>query len=432
VEIYLVGGAVRDALLGRPVRDRDFVVVNATPQTMLEQGYVAVGKDFPVFLHPITREEYALARRERQICDAQATLLTDLAWRDLTINAIAQHTETQALVDPFNGQADLQARVLRHVPGFAADPLRVLRTARLASQLDFAIAPATQTLMADLCAQGALATVNADRIWAELVKGLTGPAPGRFVRELHTCGALAVILPEVEALYGIPQHAQWHPEVDTGVHVEMVVGMAARLAPGNLAVAWAALMHDLGKALTKPIEWPKHHNHELLGREPLKAVHARLPVPNDCQRLADRVCVYHLQSHTSFESRPGTLIKLFHAVDAFRRPDTLRDFTLACEADSRGRLGLTERPYPQAAYLQAMFEVARQVDSAPFVEQGLTGPKLGRALNDARIRAVKHAMGPCKATLGLPSHQAVSPPKTPVMGETAAPSKPTGRRGPQP
>lgn len=388
VKTYLVGGAVRDQLLGLPVRDRDHVVVDATSAEMRDLGFSPVGKDFPIFLHPVTREEYALVRGGGS---ARAALEADLAARDLTINAMAMDEETGDLVDPLNGQQDLQDKLLRPAPGFTEDPIRLLRAARFAARfqsLGFRLSEELGDLMAAEVARGALNNVSSDRVWLELSKALTGPSPSVFLNTLQACGALAVLLPEVDALYGIPQNAQWHPEVDTGTHVEMVVDMAARLAPGQLDVAWAALTHDLGKALSDPAHLPKHHGHEKAGLTPLAAVHARLPVPAACMRLARLVCEFHLEAHTTYESKPGTLHKLFGKLDAYRRPETLDNFLLACEADKRGRLGMTESAYPQSVYLKSALQASAAVSARPWVEQGLTGERLATALEQARLRAL--------------------------------------------
>lgn len=406
MKIYMVGGAVRDILLGRPVRDRDHVVVDGTAETLLALGFEPVGKDFPIFLHPQTREEHALARGAGRGMEA---LLADLAARDLTINAMAMDMETGEVIDPWGGMEDLHARLLRPVAGFGHDPIRVLRAARFAARLEadgFKMSEVLTTAMHQQVACGALAKAHPDRVWLELSKALSGPRPATFLRALHACGALAVWLPEVDALYGVPQAAQWHPEIDTGIHTEMVLEMAGRLAPGRLDVAWSALTHDLGKALTPAELLPRHHGHEEAGLVPLAAVHARLPVPTACRTLAERVCELHLNAHTAFDSRAGTLHKLFLSLDAYRQPDRLNAFALACEADKRGRLGLTEEAYPQAAYLREALAAARAVRATAFVEQGLTGERMATAMRDARIRAIngiKHAWAQVRSEADAPA-----------------------------
>ena len=401
MRIYLVGGAVRDQLLNRDVADRDHVVVGATPEEMRARGFRPVGKDFPVFLHPDTQEEYALARTERKTgrgyhgfafhADPSVTLEEDLARRDLTINAMARG-EDGALVDPFHGARDLEARVLRHVsPAFVEDPVRVLRVARFAARyapLGFRIADETLALMRRMVDDGEVDHLVAERVWQETHKALAEPMPSAFVRALRDCGALRVVFPEVDALYGVPQRAEFHPEIDTGVHVEMVLDMAARLAPGDDLVAFCALTHDLGKALTPQDELPRHIMHEQRGGAPLRALCARLKVPAEHAALAERVCRHHLEVHRAFELRASTLLRLFEALDAFRRPERLSPFLLACEADKRGRLGFADAPYPQADFLRAAFAAAAAIEAEPFVAQGLRGPDIGEAMREARARAI--------------------------------------------
>jgi tRNA nucleotidyltransferase (CCA-adding enzyme) len=401
MRIYLVGGAVRDRLLGRDVADRDFVVVGATPDEMRAAGYRPVGKDFPVFLHPATQEEYALARTERKTghgyhgfafhADPSVTLEQDLERRDLTINAMAMD-ERGELVDPFAGRRDLEQRVLRHVsPAFVEDPVRVLRVARFAARyapLGFRIADETLALMRRMVDDGEVDHLVAERVWTETRKALGEPAPSAFLRALRACGALRVVFPEVDALYGVPQRAEFHPEVDTGRHIELVLDQAARLAPGDDLVGWCALVHDLGKALTPQHELPRHVMHEQRGREPVRAVSARLKVPAEHAALAELVCRFHLDAHRAFELRPETVLKLLESLDAFRRPERVARFLAACEADKRGRLGLADEPYPQADYLRAAHAAARAIDAAPFVARGITGPKVGDAVRAARIAAI--------------------------------------------
>ncbi len=399
---FLVGGAVRDQLLGRDVADRDYVVVGATPQQMLDLGYQPVGKDFPVFLHPRTNEEHALARTERKSgrgyrgfvvdADPSVTLEQDLERRDLTINAMAMD-EHGGLVDPFGGQRDLADRVLRHVsPAFVEDPVRVLRVARFAARyapLGFRVAEETRALMQAMVEDGEVAHLVPERVWTEARKALAEPVPSAFVRVLRDCGALRVVFPEVDALYGVPQRAEYHPEVDTGTHIELVLDMAARLAPGDDLVGWCALTHDLGKALTPVDELPRHILHEQRGVEPLRALCARLKVPNEYAALAEQVCRHHLDAHRALELRPQTVLELLERLDAFRRPERLRRFLLACEADKRGRLGLSDGDYPQAGFLHAAREAAAAIDAKPFLAKGLAGPKLGEAIRRERMRAIK-------------------------------------------
>ena len=398
---YLVGGAVRDNLLGLNVVDRDFVVVGATPDEMRVLGYRPVGKDFPVFLHPHTQEEYALARTERKTgrgyhafefhTDLSVTLEQDLARRDLTINAMAED-ENGAIVDPFHGQRDLAARVLRHVsPAFLEDPVRVLRVARFAARyasLGFTIADETLALMRQMVDSGEVDHLVAERVWAETRKALGEATPSAFVRALRACGALHVIFPEVDALYGVPQRADYHPEIDTGMHVELVLDMAARLAPGDDVVGWCALTHDLGKALTPADELPRHIRHEHNGAAPLRALCDRLKVPAEHAALAQLVCRFHLDAHRALELKPATVLELLEHLDSFRRPERLQRFLIACEADKRGRLGLSESSYPQADFLRAAHAAACAIGAAPFVKQGLGGTAIGAAMREARVRAI--------------------------------------------
>ena len=401
MHIYLVGGAVRDKLLERPVVDRDHVVVGARPEDLLELGYKPVGKDFPVFLHPKTGEEYALARTERKTghgyhgfvfqADATVTLEQDLARRDLTINAIAQD-QHGTLTDPYHGVRDIEARVLRHVSeAFVEDPVRVLRVARFAARfapLGFTVADETMALMQQMVRNGEVDHLVPERVWAETRKALAEPQPSAFLRVLRECGALAVLFPEIDALYGVPQRVEFHPEVDTGVHLEMVLDAAARIAPGNDIVGFCALMHDLGKALTPVNELPRHVGHEHRGVVPLRALAARLKVPTEHAALAEQVCREHLNAHRVFELKPGTVLKLLNALDALRRPARLELFLAACEADKLGRFGHENDAYPQAGYLREAQAAAAAVESSRFVEQGLVGPAIGEAMNAARVDAI--------------------------------------------
>ena len=380
MRVYLVGGAVRDRLLGRPVVDRDFVVVGARPEDLLRLGYKPVGKDFPVFLHPETSEEYALARTERKSGNGyhgftfhtatDVTLEDDLRRRDLTLNAMAED-EHGALIDPYGGARDLQARVLRHVsPAFAEDPLRILRVARFAARyaaLGFTVAPETMALMRDMVAAGEAAHLVAERVWQETARALTEPRPGVFVQVLRACGALAVLFPELDKLYGTAQRAEFHPEIDAGVHQEMVSDMAARLAPGDALVGYCALLHDLGKGITPREELPKHINHEATGVPLVQAVNRRWKVPAEFAAMAEHTCRLHLLCHRALELRPGSVVDVFERIDAFRKPDRVRVLLTACEADQRGRLGRTESDYPPGPYLRACFDAARAVSAQPFV-----------------------------------------------------------------
>jgi tRNA nucleotidyltransferase (CCA-adding enzyme) len=402
MQTYLVGGAVRDKLLGLGVADRDFVVVGATPDEMRALGYRPVGNDFPVFLQPQTGEEYALARTERKTgrgyhafafhVDPSVTLEQDLQRRDLTINAMAED-ERGAIVDPFGGQRDLAARVLRHVsPAFAEDPVRVLRIARFAARYasrGFRIADETLALMRQMAETGEVDHLVAERVWTETRKALAEPTPSAFMRSLRASDALRVVFPEVDALYGVPQRAEYHPEIDTGTHVELVLDMAARLAPGDDLVGWCALTHDLGKALTPQDELPRHIRHEHNGIAPLRALCARLKVPAEHASLAELVCRFHLDAHRALELRPTTVLELLERLDSFRRPERLQRFLLACEADKRGRLGLSESPYPQADFLRAAHAAACAVKAADFVAQGLAGTAIGAAMREARVRVIE-------------------------------------------
>ena len=404
LETYLVGGAVRDRLLGLPPGDRDFVVVGATPDEMRARGFRAVGRDFPVFLHPQTGEEYALARTERKSgrgyrgfvvdADPSVTLEQDLARRDFTINAIAEDADGR-LVDPFGGARDLDARVLRHVgPAFVEDPLRVLRAARFLARfapLGFTLAPETAALMREMTATGELSELTPERVWQELVRALASPRPSAFLRVLHDVGALAVVLPEVDALYGVPQRADFHPEVDTGVHVELVCDMAATLAPGDALIGFAALTHDLGKALTPDYVLPKHLGHEHAGLAPLRALCERLRVPTAHRQLAEMACREHLNVHRVFELRAKTVHDLLARCDGFRQPARIAAMALVCECDKRGRAGLQDQPYPQREELLRLQAAALSVRAADVAREGLVGPALGEALRKARIRAISAA-----------------------------------------
>jgi tRNA nucleotidyltransferase (CCA-adding enzyme) len=401
MRIYLVGGAVRDSLLGRPVADRDHVVVGAHPDELLARGYKPVGKDFPVFLHPHSGEEYALARTERKTghgyhgfafhADQGVTLEQDLARRDLTINAIAQD-EHGALVDPYGGARDIERRLLRHVsPAFVEDPVRLLRVARFAARfapLGFTVADETMALLQQMVRDGEVDHLVPERVWAETRKALGEAQPSAFLKVLREAGALAVLFPEIDALYGVPQRAEFHPEIDTGIHLEMVLDAAARLAPGDDLVGFCALTHDLGKALTPAEELPRHIAHEQRGVKPLRALAARLRVPTEYAALAELVCREHLNAHRALELKPATVLKLLLALDALRRPERLDTFLAACLADKRGRLGHEHDDYPQADWLRRAREAAAGITSAPFMAAGLQGPAVGEAMEKARIQAI--------------------------------------------
>lgn len=410
MQVYLVGGAVRDPLLGLPPGDRDFVVVGSTPQAMLDAGYRAVGRDFPVFLHPRTGEEYALARTERKSgrgyrgfvvdADPSVTLEDDLQRRDFSINAIAREVRGDGtfgdIVDPLGGVADIGARVLRHVgPAFVEDPLRVLRAARFMARLaplGFSVAPETAELMRAMVASGELSELTPERVWQELRRALASAKPSAFLRTLRDSGALAVVLPEVDALYGVPQRAEYHPEVDTGVHVEMVCDMAAQLAPGDDLIGFAALVHDLGKARTPAHVLPKHIGHESAGVAPVREVCDRLKVPTAHRQLAVMACREHLNVHRFDDLRASTVHELLQRCDGFRRPERIAQLALVCEADKRGRLGLEHVPYAPREPLLGALEAARAV-RADALGDGLEGAALGEALRRARIDAIARATG---------------------------------------
>ncbi len=410
----MVGGAVRDALLGLPVQDRDWVVVGSTPEELVARGFLPVGKDFPVFLHPTTNEEYALARTERKTArgyhgfevhaDPGVTLEQDLARRDLTINSIAAcarinwstapfYADLEALVDPFGGLQDIAAKVLRHVTdAFREDPVRILRVARFAARFtDFSVAPETMQLMKDMVIGGEVDALVAERVWQELSRGLMQAKPSRMFEVLRECGALERLLPEVDRLWGVPQRADYHPEVDTGVHLMMVLDMAARLdAP--LPVRFACLMHDLGKGTTPADILPKHIGHELRSAKLSKAVCERLRVPVECRELADVVAMEHGNIHRSSEFGAAALTRLLERCDAFRKPQRFADVLLACECDARGRLGLHDSAYPQRQRLADVLKAAQSVVTSVIAEaalaEGLDGKQIGERVHAARVAAV--------------------------------------------
>jgi tRNA nucleotidyltransferase (CCA-adding enzyme) len=410
MNIYAVGGAIRDELLGVPVQDRDYVVVGATPEQMVSQGYRPVGKDFPVFLHPQTHEEYALARTERKTAAgyhgfqffyaSDVTLEEDLARRDLTINAMAREVRpdgvlTGPVIDPFNGQADLQARVFRHVSdAFLEDPVRILRVARFAARFsDFTVAPETMTLMHKMVKAGEVDALVAERVWQEVSRGLMERRPSRMFEVLRECGALARILPEIEALYGVPQRADYHPEVDTGVHVMMVVDHAA--AQGYaLAVRFAALTHDLGKATTPEDVLPRHIGHEGRSVDLLKPLCERLRVPNECRDLALLVAREHGNIHRVMETGAAGVVRLLERCDAIRKPGRFAEALQACESDARGRLGFEARSYPQAERLRVALVAARAVDAGAIAKGFGDRPELIKeAVQRERVRGVAGAFG---------------------------------------
>ena len=405
MQTYLVGGAVRDRLLGLEPGDRDHVVVGQTQASMEAAGFKPVGRDFPVFLDPVTGEEYALARTERKSgrgyrgfvvdADPSVTLEEDLGRRDFTVNAIAQ-ADDGTLVDPYRGARDLQARVLRHVgEAFVEDPLRVLRAARFMARfasLGFTVAPETMALMRAMVIGGELAELVPERVWQELRRALASARPSAFLRTLHDCGALAAVLPEVDALYGVPQRAEYHPEIDTGVHIELVCDAAARLAPGDDLIGFAALTHDLGKALTPRHVLPKHIGHEQAGLAPLRGLCDRLKVPTEHRQLAEAGCREHLNVHRFDELRAATVHELIARCDGFRRPERIAQLALVCEADKRGRGGHADDDYPQGRALQAAHAVAMAVRAGALAGE-FSGPALGQAVRKARIAAIAAATG---------------------------------------
>lgn len=401
MDIYQVGGSVRDDLLGLPVSDRDWVVVGATPQEMEALGYRQVGKDFPVFLHPKTQEEYALARTERKTgpgykgftvhAAPDVTLEDDLRRRDLTINAMARAADG-ALIDPFNGAADLAQRRLRHVsPAFSEDPVRILRVARFAARfapLGFEIADETLVLMRGMVAAGEVDALVPERVWAELVRALAEQRPAQFFEVLRACGALRQLFPELDQLFGVPQPRQHHPEIDTGIHVMQVLDRAAELS-NDTRVRFAALLHDLGKGTTPPEEWPRHIAHEARGGALIEDLCQRFRIPNEYRELALLVAKYHGVCHRAAELRPATALDLLQALDALRRPDRLELFLLACEADSTGRPGFEKRPYPQAALLRRLRQAAMRVDAGALAASGLKGEGLVQAIRRERIKTLR-------------------------------------------
>ena len=399
MQVYLVGGAVRDQLLGHPYHEKDYVVVGATPQQMLANGFEPVGKDFPVFLHPKTKEEYALARTERKAgmgyhgfefyTDPSVSLEDDLIRRDLTINAMAMDDEGQ-IYDPYQGQRDLELRLLRHVSdAFIEDPLRVLRIARFAARyhaLGFKVAPETLTLMQSLSTSGELQALTPERVWKETSRALMEANAEVYFEVLRSCGALKVLFPEIDALFGVPQRPEYHPEIDCGIHTLMSLQQACQ-ANYSLDVRFAVLVHDLGKALTPKSELPRHIMHEERGIEPVTQVCERLKVPTNTKQLALAVCKEHLKCHQAFHLKPGTLWRLLQRLDVLRRPERVEAFVQACECDARGRLGLEERAYPQAQYVLNAMQVVRSI-KAQDLPSDIQGPDIGEMLIERRILAL--------------------------------------------
>ena len=409
MQVYLVGGAVRDRLLGRKVSERDWVVVGATPAELERAGYISVGRDFPVFLHPKTKEEHALARLERKVAPGYrgfttefspgVTLEDDLRRRDLTINAMAEDS-AGSIIDPYGGQRDLDAKLLRHVSdAFAEDPVRILRVARFAARyapLGFRVADETLALMKRMVTDGEAAALVAERVWAETEKALGEDRPDVFIQVLRDCGALQVVYPEIDALFGVPQPEKWHPEIDTGIHQLLALREAVRLG-GGVPVRFAVLMHDLGKALTPAEILPSHHGHEDAGVQPVETLCERLRVPTHLRELAVITSRYHTHVHRAFDLRPDTLLKTLEACDALRRPERFADFLLACEADARGRTGLENRDYPQPNYVARARDAAAAVSLTAEERKGMTGEQIGLELRRRRaaaISAVKEALVP--------------------------------------
>ena len=400
MEVYLVGGAVRDEQLGLPVSERDWCVVGATPDDLIALGYKRVGNEFPVFLHPESGEEYALARTERKTgagyhgftfhTSPDVTIEEDLTRRDLTINAMAKDSDRN-LIDPSNGLADIESRILRHVSdAFAEDPVRILRAAKFAARfhsLGFRVADETLQLMNRMVVNGEADALVPDRVWKETEAALAGPDPQVFFEVLRECGALAVVYPEIDALFGIPQPEKWHPEIDCGIHTLMVLEQAAALSKDG-SVRFAALVHDLGKATTAKNTLPKHTGHELRSVKIVKALSNRLPVPVAFRELGCLAAEFHAHSHRAFELRSSTVLKVLNQVDAFRRPERFEKFLLACEADARGRTGFETRPYPQAEYLRAACKAASEVDISDLTSSELSGQEIGKEIATRRRRAI--------------------------------------------
>ena len=400
MEVYLVGGAIRDEALGIEPRERDWCVVGATPDELKSQGYRQVGRDFPVFLHPESGEEYALARTERKTgpgyrgfefrTSPDVTIEEDLARRDLTINAMARDAEGR-LIDPFDGMRDLENRTLRHVSNaFAEDPVRILRTGKFAARFadrGFTVAAETIGLMRHMVENGEADALVPHRVWKETEEALAGPSPRTYFMTLRDCGALAAVFPEIDALFGVPQPEKWHPEIDCGVHTMMVLEQATRLSP-DIDVRFAALTHDLGKATTRLADLPCHPGHERRSIRLIRGMAERFPVPVACRELALRVAEFHGHCHRAFELRASTILRVLERIDAFRRPERFRKFLLACEADARGRTGFEDRPYPQAEYLLGALEAAAAVNAKDVATDDMLGPQIGDALRRKRLQAI--------------------------------------------
>jgi len=420
IKIYLVGGAVRDKLLNRPIKDRDWVVVGATPDYMLQQGYQQVGSDFPVFIHPKSGEEYALARTERKsgagyqgfkcYAGVDVSLEDDLLRRDLTINAMAE-SEDGHLTDPYNGQADLANKVLRHVSdAFTEDPLRVLRVARFHARYGasgFTIAEETMALMTRISQSGELNALTVERVWTETERALLEGSPRLYFETLQRCGALQVLFPDLNCLFGIPQTAEHHPEIDTGIHTLMVLDQSVTLSASldrhaALGVRFAALMHDVGKGKTPKCELPSHHGHEASGEHLIKLFCTHYKVPTAVTRLAKLVARYHLHAHRAFELKPATLMRLLESLDAVRRPETLEHYLLACEADSKGRTGFESRPYPQADYLRDAAHAIKLIEPKALIDAGFHGKRLGDELRMRRIKKIQQLK---EDYVTIPSHK---------------------------
>ena len=401
MQTYLVGGAVRDKLLQRPITDRDWVVVGGTSEKMLAQGYQAVGADFPVFLHPKTKEEYTLARIEQKVaagyngfsCDASSdvSLEDDLLRRDLTINAMAMDDDGN-IIDPYNGQQDLKDKLLRHVSdAFTEDPLRVLRVARFAARyhnLGFKIAPETMTLMQSIVADGELSALSAERVWQETARALLETHPEVYFENLRACDALAVWMPELDKLWGIPNPPKWHPEIDTGIHTMMVLQQAVLLSD-KLTVRYASLVHDLGKGLTPAGSWPSHQGHEKLGLSAINELSDRLKAPNDCRELGLMMSEYHTHLHRAFELKASTILNMLNRCDVWRKPQRFADFLLACEADAKGRTGFENNEYKNAEYIWQAYKVALGVDIKAIVASGYQGQAIKQQTEQQRISVIQ-------------------------------------------
>ncbi|MGF1750260.1 multifunctional CCA addition/repair protein [Vibrio cionasavignyae] len=404
MQVYLVGGAVRDQLLKLDVYDKDWVVVGATPEQMLNAGFQAVGKDFPVFLHPKNKQEHALARTERKsghgytgfecFSSPDVTLEEDLQRRDLTINAMAQNQQGD-IIDPYQGRLDLEQRVLRHVsPAFVEDPLRVLRVARFAAKLahlGFTVAPETLSLMQLIVNDGELAHLTPERVWQEWHKSLSTPHPEVFLDVLRQCGALKVVLPEIDALFGVPQPEKWHPEIDTGIHTLLVAQQASKLST-ETTIRFAAQVHDLGKGVTPRDEWPSHKLHCHTGQKLIKQLCQRVRVPNEYRDLALAVCAQHSNIHRAHELKPATFVKIFSQLDVWRKPAKLAQVLLCCEADHRGRKGLENQPYPQAERVKQAYHAAINVNVQTIIADGFKGQAIREELEKRKTSAIAEAL----------------------------------------